>query len=276
MRIVALLASYNEERFIADCLRHFVEHEIEVYLLDNESTDRTVAMAEPFLGRGLIGLETLPRSGVFRWREILRRKEELAASLEADWFIHADPDEELLPPRSGITVAQAIAEADAEESNAINFLEFTFLPSREAPDHDHPEFKKTMRSYYPLLPAFPHRLKAWKRQHARVDLASSGGHRVRFPGLRMHPISFSMRHFLFLSLAHAREKYRGKIFDPDEVREGWHQWRVGFAPDLLTLPPENEMRRYTSDAELDPSSPHTRHYWAERVTESGGLRGMAG
>lgn len=263
MRIVALLASYNEERFIAGSLEHFINHGIEVYLLDNESTDRTVAIAQQFRGRGLIGLESIAHDGVFRWREILRRKEKLAATLEADWFLHADPDEELCPPRSDINLAQAIAEADVAGSNAINFLEFTFLPSREAPDHDHPEFRKTMRHYYPFLPAFPHRLIAWKRQPAPVDLASDGGHRVQFPGLRLHPISFPMRHFIFLSLSHAREKYRGISYDAEEVRAGWHEWRVDFQPNLLTLPPQQEMRQYFPATGLDPSAPRTRHYWAK-------------
>ena len=35
--------------------------------------------------------------------------------------------------------------------------------------------------YYPFLPSFPHRLNAWKKQPLKVDLASSGGHRVDFP-----------------------------------------------------------------------------------------------
>jgi hypothetical protein len=34
-------------------------------------------------------------------REILRRKEALASELEADWFLHLDPDEIPLGPRSG-------------------------------------------------------------------------------------------------------------------------------------------------------------------------------
>ena len=100
-------------------------------------------------------------------------------------------------------------------------MEFSFVPTRESPVHDHADFLQTMRWYYPFLPSPPNRLNAWKQQDARVELAWSGGHQVRFPRLRMYPKSFPMRHYLFLSLAHAAEKYIGRSYDPGEVATGW-------------------------------------------------------
>lgn len=263
MRIVAILASYNEERFIAGCLDHLFQQGVEVYLCDNESTDQTVAIAESYLGRGLIGIETLPRAGVFSLWPQLERKEQLAATLEADWFMHVDADEIRLPPRSGRTFARAFAEVEAQGFNAVNFLEFTFIPTQEAPDHDHPSFQKTMRWYYPFLPTFPHRLNAWKQQPSPVELAWSGGHRVRFPGLRMHPESFRMRHYLFLSVPHAIRKYVDKSYDPAELEAGWHGRRAKLKPEMITLPTQAELRTYLSDDQLDPSNPRTQHYLVE-------------
>lgn len=98
MRVIALLATYNEERFIEGCLNHLTRHGVDVYLIDNESTDSTVAIAESYIGRGVIGIETFRRDGVFRFADILRRKEALAAELDSDWFIHLDADEFRLPP----------------------------------------------------------------------------------------------------------------------------------------------------------------------------------
>jgi len=255
---VAILAAYNEERYIGGCLKHLIEQDVEVYLIDNCSTDRTVEIAERYLGRGLVDIETFPRAeGVYKWRPILERKEQLATVLEADWFMHVDADEIRLPPRSDRTLAQAFAEAEAQGYNAVNFLEFTFVPTREAPDHDHPHFQQTMRWYYPFLPFFPHRLNAWKRQPERVDLA--GGHRVRFPGLRMYPESFKMRHYLFLDVAHAVRKYAGRSYDAAEVRKGWHGWRAKLVPEKIELPSRKELRLYMSDDMLDPSDPWTQH-----------------
>ena len=259
-RVVALLATFNEERFITGCLEHLIGQGVEVYLIDNCSTDRTVEIAERYLGRGLIDIETFPRTeGVYKWRSILERKEQLATTLEADWFMHADADEVRLPPRSTRTLVQTFAEVEAQGYSAVNFLEFTFVPTREAPDHDHPHFWQTMRWYYPFLRWFPHRLNAWKRQPERVDLASSGGHRVQFPRLRMYPESFKMRHYLFLSVPHAIRKYVGRSYDTTEVQKGWHGWRARLIAEKIELPSQKELRLYTSDDKLDSFNPRTRH-----------------
>ena len=150
MRVVALLATYNEERFIDSSLRRLARHGVETYLIDNGSTDRTIEIAEAHLGDGLIEIEELPRSGTFSLPAILERKEQLAAAIDADWLIHLDADEARVPPRSDRSLADALAEADAAGYNAVNFLEYTFLPTVEAPDHDHPRFEQTMRHYYAI------------------------------------------------------------------------------------------------------------------------------
>ena len=259
MRTTALMTVYNEERFIEGSLQHLIGQGLFVYLIDNSSTDRTAAIAERYLGRGLIDIETFPRDGIFHLKAILRREQELASTLDGDWFIHLDADEVRLPPRANRTLAEALEEVDAAGYNAVNFLEFTFVPTREHPDHDHPNFRETMQWYYPFLPSFPHRLNAWKRQGAPVDLESSGGHVVRFPGLRMYPESFRMRHYLFLSRAHAGEKWGRRIFDGEELRAGWHGFRARFDAARIQLPVESEMYHYTTDDELTPANPRLRH-----------------
>ncbi len=268
MRVVAIIAAYNEERFIAACLENLFRQGVEAYLIDNCSTDETLAIARRYLGHGLIGIESFPRpEGLYNWEALLRRKEELAATLEADWFMHVDADEVRLPPRSHQTLAEAFAEVDAQGYNAVDFLEFTFTPTREEPDHDHPDFQRTMRRYYPFRPWSPHRLNAWRRQPAPVELAWYGGHRVRFPGLRIAPILFPMRHYLFLSVPHFLYKYTTRIYDPAELKRGWHGWRTRLNPHLINLPSEDSLRLYTSDDELDPSTPRTHdiaEQWAEK------------
>lgn len=279
MRIVAILASYNEQRFIRACLEHYREQGIEVFLLDNDSTDDTVAIAREYLGEPVIGIERIPRHGEYQWLDILLRKEQVADRIAADWLMHADPDEIRVAPRAEQTLAEAIAEVDRAGYNAVNFMEYTFLPVREADDHDHADFQRTMRWYYPFAPRHPHRLNAWKRQPRRwrglrplarelirhrrlgvpsVDLHSSGGHQVQFPDLRPYPVDFKLRHYIVLSLAHAIQKYVDKEFAPQEV-ENMHGWRATAEAADFALPRADEMRRYTTDDELDPSDPRSEH-----------------
>ncbi len=259
MRILALLATYNEQRFIGNCLNHLIAQGIEVYLIDNGSTDDTLAIAERRLGEGVAAIETLPRDGLFEFRQILARKETLGATLEADWFIHLDADEIRLAPRTGQTLAEAIGEADAAGYNAINFQEFTFVPTLEAPDHDHDGYLQTMRWYYPFAPFQPHRLTAWKRQPGPVDLVGKAGHRVAFEGLRMCPQSFPMRHYLYLSVPHAIRKYAQRRHAPTALAAGWHEWREQLDPARILLPSQAQLRRYLGDDALDASEPHAHH-----------------
>jgi hypothetical protein len=258
VKIVAMLQTYNEQRFIGDCLDHLAEQGISAYLVDNESTDDTVAIAERRLGKNLIGIETLARDGHFALHSQLLRKEQLAQSLDADWLIHLDADEFRVSPEQGQSLAQAIAAIDEAGYNAVNFFEFTFVPTREAPDHDHPDYLRTMRSYYPILPRFPNRLNAWKRQDGPVDLTHSGGHKVRFPGLRLAPVSLYSRHYLFLSVAYAARKFGPERYAPDEIARGWHSWRSRQTPATIELPSERDLRTYVADHLLDPSDPYKR------------------
>lgn len=264
MRVVALIASYNERRFIGPCLEHLHEHGIESYLIDNGSSDETVEIAEGFFDRGLIGIEEYPRDEIYEWRALLQRKQEVAEELtaegEADWLIHLDPDELRLPPPGAGTLAEALARVDAAGYNAVNFVECTFVPTRENPDHDHPEFQRTLRTYYPFCPSFPHQLNAWKADDApSPSLAVKGGHRVNFPGMNMHPESFPMKHYLFLSVPHAVEKYVERHYDPAEVQRGWHGWRAALQPEDIRLPSELELRIAEPGEDLDLTGARQRH-----------------
>jgi glycosyltransferase involved in cell wall biosynthesis len=259
MRIIALIAAYNEARFIGGCLDHLRDQGIDAYLCDNGSQDETVAIASAHLGRGLLGIEQVPRDGVYRWRGLLTRKEELASELGGDWFLHLDADEIPLPPPGSATLRDALVVADSQGFNAVAFDELTFVPTRESPDHDHPGFRETMLWYYPFASGPQHLLRAWKRQVDPVDLVSTGGHEVGFPGRRCYPERFRLRHYLFLSREHARSKYELRRYDPEELRQGWHGWRPSLLVDRLRLPSQSELRLAHGDDDLDPSAPRSEH-----------------
>lgn len=271
MRIVAILAVYNERRFIAGCLEHLFSQGVEAYVIDNGSTDGTGEIARRHLGHGLVGFEEMPRTEYFSLARVLERKQELAATLDADWFIHHDADEIRTGGRPGRRLADAIAEADAAGANAVNFLEFTFVPTREAPDHDHDRFRDTMRWYYPFLPHFPHRLNAWKRQPGPVNLVDAAGHRVAFPNLRMHEESLHLEHYMFLSVRQAVEKFiESRRYDPAMVARGWHRWRSRLTPDDIVLPAQADLVERRPGEPLCAANPRTKHVIDPAARAAGG------
>ena len=279
MRVVAILASHNEEVYVRACLDTYIAQGVEVYLIDNDSTDRTVEIARTYLGRGLIGIERFPRAGQFELLPMLRRKEEIADAIWADWYIHADMDEIRLPPRGAGTLAHALSEADRAGYTTVNFRNFLFMPPREVPDHFHPRFVETMRWYRYMEPSYPNQVKAWKRQkhfsvterlrrhlfglgrppgQRSVDLAGTGGHRVHFSGARLSPDDFILKHYPVLSFDHAVRKYVEKTYSETEVAVGFHGWKARAAAVDLRLPAIAELRAFRGDAALDIADPITR------------------
>lgn len=262
MRIVGILAAYNEELVIEACLRHHIDQGIELLLIDNGSTDGTVPIAQRYLGHGLIGIETLPRRGVVEWERVLQTKQTLAWTLDADWLMHLDADEMRLASTPGMTLSQAIRVVDEAGYNAVNFVEFTFVPTREAPDHAHVQFQDTMRWYYPYVKKSLHQVKLWKKQPTPVDLVSRGGHQVWFPNQFIYPIPFWMRHYQFLSIVHAAQKYGQRRHLVKELAKGWHGWREQLDPTTISLPSCAELNELATDGSLDFSRPRSVHILA--------------
>ena len=63
MRVIAIIATHNEEKLIGSCLENLRNQKCEFYIIDNDSTDSTVTIAESFRGNGLVDIERLPRNG---------------------------------------------------------------------------------------------------------------------------------------------------------------------------------------------------------------------
>ena len=262
---MAVLAVRNEERFIGGAVDHLVRHGVDVYILDNASDDATVDIARERAGNRLVGLEHLPFDGIYRWRELLRWKEEVFRRVDADWVMHVDADERHLPPPTFDTLADALAAVDADGYDQVEFDEFTFVPTVEEPDHDHPDFERTLRTYYYFRPSDQHLVRSYRVGAGPFEIASSGGHRPNGVDARLAPTVFPMRHYLFLSPAHAARKYGSRRFDAAELADGWHTWRTSVRGDV-PLPPARLLCRDTGVDDLDRSNPWSSH-WLDRLGE---------
>lgn len=228
-RVMAMVSAFNEGDIISRIIGHLVDNGIEVYLIDNRSTDDTVAQAEPWLGRGLVHIETFPpeseSSDLFEWGAILRRKEELAMELEADWFIHHDADEIRESPFPGLNLKEAIRWVDRLGYNCIDFRVFNFPPIDDnfRPGDD-PEtyflFYEDAAEYDVL------QLKCWKAVDERITLAHSGGHEAVFEDRVVFPVKFILRHYPIRSQTHGIKKVfserRNRLVET-ERKWGWHQ-----------------------------------------------------
>jgi hypothetical protein len=221
--ITALIATYNEEDVVGVVLADLVSQGIRVHLLDQGSTDGTVAEARRFGASGLIEIESIEGEG-FSLARIIRRKELLAARIDSDWFINADADEFRESPWPGIGLAEGIERVDRLGWNAIDFAVLSFPPVHDAfRMGDDP--RESFRFYEPAADFDRRQIRCWKKPAGPLDLVSTAGHEARFAERRVFPLRFLLRHYPIRGQAHGERKVwkeRVPRFDADERARGWH------------------------------------------------------
>lgn len=231
-RVVAIMSVYNEEDIIVQCIEHLIDQGVEVYIMDNWSTDATSDLIKPFLGRGVLNIEKFPRekpSAHFEFTRILYRKEEIIKQVPADWFISHDADEIRLSPWPGIKLRDAIFRIDRQGYNCIDhtivlfpFIKDGFERGRNLDESfRYFEFGKHMSDFV--------RLNAWKNTGRQVSLAESGGHAVNFQGRKIYPYKFITKHYMFRSEEQGERKVMRGI-SPEDKAKGWFtHYRDGIA-----------------------------------------------
>lgn len=227
-RVRAFMCAYNEEDVIAPVLEYLTSQDVEVHLVDNWSTDRTVARAQSFLGRGLARITRFPAdraSATYDWHDLLQHVATLSHESGADWCIHYDADELREACWPQVRLRDALYQVDREGFNAVDHTCIIFHPTLEQPgcDGDMRRFR-----WYEFGKRGGHfqQVKTWKRQDMPVQLAESGGHIAEFPGRKTYPFKFLLRHYPIRSPEHGARKVlhdRQPRWNPKERQQrGWH------------------------------------------------------
>jgi len=232
LKIIAIISSYNEGDIIHHVIGNLIANGILVYLIDNNSTDNTYEQASYWLGKGLLHIEKFPddcgypirSKNEYVWGDILKRKEELAYQLNADWFIHADADEFRESPFPGTNLAEGITIVDNWGYNAINFELFNFRPTDNS-FNEGDDVRKYLKHFEHGQWFDRNQIKAWKKQPQKINLVSSGGHIVQFPERKIFPVPFILRHYPFRSDIQGKRKvFKDRLprFSKEEKAIGWH------------------------------------------------------
>ena len=226
-RVVAFMRTFNEEDIIADSIQHLLAQGCEVYLLDGWSTDRTVERARAWMGRGLLEIEQFPPEGPIPFHPqlaLLRRVERLAEEIDADWFIHIDADELRMSPWTGISLREGLYRVEQRGFNCVDHTVIEFPPTRDAGDPSRTVADTLTHFTFSVDTSHFLQRKAWRKQPGRVQLAASAGHDVTFPGRRVYPFKFLLRHYPVRSQEHGERKLyleRRDRLNPFEVGRNW-------------------------------------------------------
>jgi glycosyltransferase involved in cell wall biosynthesis len=225
-RVCAIMSAYNEADVIHESIQKLTQQEVDVYLLDNGSTDDTVEIANQFLGKGLIKVErcvfTENGKEVYDWTALLKRKEELAKQLDYDWFMHVDADEIRYSPWAHRNLREGIELVDQMGFNLINFRLFNFRLTQEKSTDQSIEDALT---HYSAVEQFNRmQVKAWKKSPG-IDLVSHAGHLALLPQPKIFPIRFIHKHYPVRSLEQGSRKIikeRLARYSTSDRLKGWH------------------------------------------------------
>jgi glycosyltransferase involved in cell wall biosynthesis/SAM-dependent methyltransferase len=221
-----LIATFNEADVIECVSEHLIENGIELYVIDNHSTDGTPEILRKYEGRGLVGIETYPAGaaeGTVSWQEILDRKLAVAQELQADWYIHHDADEIRWGPWAGLSLCESFGRVDRAGFNAVDFRLLNFPPVDNCF-----EAGGDLRSYFDQCEDAPDydrvQVKAWKAgPRRRLEL---GGHEIQFADRKIFPVRFLLCHYPIRSQQHGERKVfseRKDRFTASERAMGWHR-----------------------------------------------------
>lgn len=267
-RVLAVIPAYNEEDVIGHTVGSLLDAGIEVHVINHGSTDRTLERTRMLTGRGRLSWETWPTpapAGPVRWAALLDRVDEVAARSGADWCLFHGADERRSGPWDGLTLRDALYRVQADGFNAVDHTILQFRPidhhgsGGDPVDHFRHFTFGDVRG--PSV-----RVSTWRNQRRPVGLADSAGRDVRFPGRRVHPFNFLVRHYPIRSGSQGERKLRDRHARRDPL-EGARHW-----------PPRDDHRDrrgqliWERDAVVEFDASFMARHLAERLC--GDIRGL--
>jgi glycosyltransferase involved in cell wall biosynthesis len=222
MKIQCYMPVYNEADVLPHVLRHLHEQGVSVHVIDGWSTDGSWNVMDRSEFKNVTSERFPDRpSPIQTCTDILHRIEDLAAASDADWILYSDADEWRRSWRPEETLLDAVTRADAAGFSAIDFRVFQFYCVGDGwiPMFD-PEVFFRFYDQADCISRIPNR-KLWKNV-GRVQLAG-GGHEVTFPGMRIYPHKFTMKHYPFRTPAQAKAKIETRLARrcKEEHDKGW-------------------------------------------------------
>jgi hypothetical protein len=207
-RVLAVITGYNERDILPHMLRRLLADGVEVLYIDNWSTDGTLDAVRAEFGDAVATMrfpDTPPDEVALV--DLLSHAERQALATGADWVINVDADEIRESPWPGVGLRDALWNVQLRGFNAVNFHVLVYRPTvaDDIPDGIDPTTVLTHWDHLRRPSALVH-VKAWRNTGESVGLGETGGHEATFPGRKIFPYHFLLRHYPLRSAAHGRRK----------------------------------------------------------------------
>lgn len=250
-KILAIIHAYNEEDVIQKTIKYLVNQGINVYVLDNWSTDKTFEKVQEIQKKYTNNVilkrypEQEPKESNFELANQLRETERISKTLDYDWFIHYDADEIRISPFKNITLSEMIAFVDNLGYNAINTTVIDFRLTNKEEEI----FNKNVYFEIGRKPTHFMQIKAWKKCED-VELASTGGHIAKFENQKVYPLKIINKHYPLRSIEQAEKKiFKDRLprFEKERKEKGWHNHYDKMAETKDFIYEEENLNKFDED-----------------------------
>ena len=261
-RVVAFLPIFNEADVFETTIRRLGESGVQVYVLDNWSTDGTWEMVQRNGAGNLIGAERNPADGPCAIHDLQRTAQRIAAlsaEIRPDWSLWHDADEYLQSPWPSVSLRSALFRADQERYNAISFQVITFPPVDNSfqSGSDCVEHFQYWTAYYPAQCIW---IRGWKGSAGNVRIAG-GGHDARVGRRYIYSEKFLIRHYPIRSQQHGEAKVfreRRPRYSAAGLARGWHVQYKDYAEGKSFLQSPEKLHRLSEAVFLAEVREHGR------------------
>ena len=245
-RVLAVIGAYNESDIIEPSIRALWREGAEVHVIDNWSDDGTYERALDLRQHGPLVVTRWPAAGPGSSHdafENMREKERVMLASGADWVLQTDVDELRESPWPGVGLRDALHHVQSRGANAVDHtcvifppIDDSYVPGSDFGAHfRHFEFGRR-RGHFLQVKAF--------KPVGGLEIASTAGHDARFPGRRVFPYKFLLRHYPIRSQEHGTRKVlveRVPRFTEDGIRRGWHTHYQGITRETSFLRDPQEL-----------------------------------
>jgi Glycosyl transferase family 2/Methyltransferase domain len=224
--VLAVVPVYNEQDVIAPVIRKIVDQGVRVRVIDNWSTDATVARIEA-LGVGeRIQVERFPDTPSPHWEleRLLRRVEQINDEDRAEWLVLLEADAVIRAPWSGVGLREALWTVQRSGFSAVDHTVLDFRPVDTRPYTGEDPEEHFCYFEFPARPGSFKQVRAWRRTTG-TTVATLGGHDASFEGRRVFPYKFLLKHYSIRSSDHGRRKILEERIArvlPSEHARGWN------------------------------------------------------
>ena len=173
--VCAIVAFRNERRYLPTLLQHLMDEGVDVYLIDNGSTDGSLEVVERYIGAPVICVKHMPYSGAMDLASILDAKAAVISELKHDWIIHQDFDEILQSKMADESLSELSLRATRSGVGLIDFDEFVFLPQEPA-GYEGGDYRRGVQYYF--FQPWPFRFNRRFRRSFFAGFGRAAGHSV--------------------------------------------------------------------------------------------------